>query len=218
MFSRVWNPKKVFCRGPVCLPGWLKTLGKPSISLQTCAQRLESCITIRYMIPSGRRKFELETEVIWLFRCTLGGQNLRGTSIMLQTRADRLESSITMWYMIPSDPRKFEPETELIMTFWYFEDVISKWPKSLKHSIPLTKILRPQSRSPCDRWIQVILTFWYFEDVIPKWPKSLKYSKLLTKMLRPRWPKPSGNFDNASNLVGVKMTKHFFSSSPDHGV
>ena len=39
-------------------------------------------------------------------------------------------------------------------------DGISKWPKSLKYSIPLTKILRPQSTT------DLILTFWYFEDVI----------------------------------------------------
>ena len=94
--------KKVFCRGLVCLPGWLKTLGKPSKSHQTCAERLESCIT--------------------------------------------------MWYMIPCARCKFEPESKLILTFWYFEDVISKWPKSLKYSIPLTKILRPQSRSSISMW------------------------------------------------------------------
>ena len=35
--------------------------------------------------------------------------------------------------------------SKLILTFWYFEDVISKSPKSLRYSIPLTKILRPQS-------------------------------------------------------------------------
>ena len=104
MFSRFLNPKKVFFRGPVCLPGWLKTPGKPSISHQTCANRLESCIT-------------------W-------------------------------WYMFPSARRKFEPESKLILTFWYFEDVISKWRKSLKYRIPLTRIRPPQSRS------HLILTFW----------------------------------------------------------
>ena len=56
----------------------------------------------------------------------------------------------------------------------------TKWPKSLKTSIPSTKILRPQSRS------HLILTCWYFEDVISKWSKSLKYSIPLTKILRPR--------------------------------
>ena len=44
-------------------------------------------------------------------------------------------ASITIIYQHVIDGSK------LILTFWYFEDVISKWPKSQKYSIPLTKIL-----------------------------------------------------------------------------
>ena len=74
--------------------------------------------------------------------------SMRQARVGAQNRVDMavlVYSCITWWYMFPSARRKFEPESKLILTFWYFEDVISKWPKSLKYSIPLTKILRPQS-------------------------------------------------------------------------
>ena len=145
MFSRFLNPKKVFFRGPVCLPGWLKTPGKPSISHQTCADRLESCITWWYTIPSAWHKFEAFSKFPEGFGVPWDTQTLGKPSIRHETLAWRRESFITWWYMFPSARRKFEPESKLILTFWYFEDVISKWPKSLKYSIPLTKILRPQS-------------------------------------------------------------------------
>ena len=171
-FPGFWIKKKsVFFRGTVCLPGWLKTPGKSSISHQTCADRLESCITwwfmferslnqnrswfwhfgiLRMSFPNVRKVWSIVYR--WPRYFGLSGQNPRETSKMLQTCAERLESCITMWYMIPSNPRNFEPEIELILTFWNFEDVISKWPKSLNYSIPLTKILWPQSRSSISMW------------------------------------------------------------------
>ena len=97
---------------------------------------------LKMSYPNGQKVWSIVYR--WPRYFGLSGQNPRETSKMLQTCAERLESCTTMWYMIPSDPRKFEPETELIMTFWYFEDVISKWSKILKYSIPLTKILRPR--------------------------------------------------------------------------
>ena len=84
----------------------------------------------------------------------LGSHTLGNPSIRHETLAWRMESCITWWYMFPSARRKFEPESKLILTFWYFEDVISKWRKSLKYCIPLTRIRPPQSRS------HLILTFW----------------------------------------------------------
>ena len=136
------------------LPGWLKTPGKPSISHQTCADRLESCITWWYTIPSARRKFEAFSKFPEGFGVPWDTQTLGKPSIRHETLAWRRESCITWWYMFPSARRKFEPESKLILTFWYFEDVISKWRKSLKYRIPLTRIRPPQSRS------HLILTFW----------------------------------------------------------
>ena len=47
--------------------GYTKTAISTLILSQTCADCLESCITMYYMIPSGRRKFDAESKVLHWF-------------------------------------------------------------------------------------------------------------------------------------------------------
>ena len=79
-----------------------------------------------------------------------------------------------MWYMIPSDRLKFEQETKLNSPFRYFEDVISKWLKKLRYSIPLTKIVLPQT-------LIIILWFLPLGDhmMVTKWSLGGQNHKIM---------------------------------------
>ena len=65
---RVWNPKKVFSRRPVCLVGLLKPLIKPPIRHQSGQKRVGPCNNMWCMIPSDQQKFEQETKLNSPFR------------------------------------------------------------------------------------------------------------------------------------------------------
>ena len=90
------------------------------------------------------------------------------------TGQKRLGPCINMWYMIPSDRLKFEQETKLNSPFRYFEDVISKWLKKLRYSIPLTKIVLPQT-------LIIILWFLPLGDhmMVTKWSLGGQNHKIM---------------------------------------
>ena len=74
----------------------------------------------------------------------------------------------TMYQHVMHDPKwpaQVWARNEVEFTVSYFEGVISKWLKSLRYSIPLTKILWPQT-------LIIILWFWPPSDhlVTIMWP------------------------------------------------
>ena len=66
------NPR--FCKG-FCHNGYNKTAISTLIPAQTCAEPFESSITMWYMIPSARRKFDAESIVLQRFSSQRVHQN-----------------------------------------------------------------------------------------------------------------------------------------------
>ena len=74
-FPRTQIPKKCFVEDRCVNNGYTKTTISILILAQTCADCFESCITMYYMIPSARRKFDAESKVLQGFSSQRFHQN-----------------------------------------------------------------------------------------------------------------------------------------------
>ena len=63
-FSQDSNKKRGFVEDRCVNKGYTKTAISTLILAQTCADCFESCITMYYLIPSARRKFDAESKVL----------------------------------------------------------------------------------------------------------------------------------------------------------
>ena len=67
--------KKCFVEDRCVNNGYTKTTTSTLILAQTCADCFESCITMYYLIPSARRKFDAESKVLQGFSSQRFHQN-----------------------------------------------------------------------------------------------------------------------------------------------
>jgi hypothetical protein len=124
------NPR--FCKG-FCHNGYNKTAISTLILAQTCAEHIESCITMWYMIPSARRKFDAESIVSQGFSSQrvhqngninlYSGSNLRRALwIMYHHVIHDSKPSAQVWCTIQSFARVFvttgTPKRPYQLLFW----------------------------------------------------------------------------------------------------
>ena len=74
-FPRTQIKKRGFVEDRCVNKGYTKTAISTLILAQTCADCFESCITMYYMIPSARRKFDAESKVLQGFSSQRFHQN-----------------------------------------------------------------------------------------------------------------------------------------------